>query len=875
MIVNIRQHFDITFILDKLFNSFKLTMKPIIASLFLVMVFLISCNNKREELLYTKGVTVDLAELRKEVLNDISYDLSFDIPGHKSEEIIGSVIINFKLKESVKILPLDFRVDNTFLTHVTVNGKVVETSIVDGHILIKGEWLEENNIIELTFRAGDMSLNRNDEFLYTLLVPDRASTLFPCFDQPDLKSRYRLRLVIPMDWKAIANTTIEEEVLNDERSELQFGWSEPLSSYLFAFAAGKFESVSRTSDGIEMEMLYRETDKKLVERNLDDIFRLHAESVRWMEDYTGIKYPFGKFGFALIPSFQYGGMEHPGAIFYRASSLFLQADASINQQLSRAGLIAHETSHMWFGDLVTMKWFNDVWLKEVFAGYMSDKIVNPSFPDVNHDLKFFLSRYPAAYAVDRTRGANPIIQPLGNLMEAGSLYGGIIYNKAPVVMKQLEMMIGDDLLRDGLRIYLRNYSYDNAEWADLIKILDDLTTQNLTDWSDIWVREAGMPTLEFNITETAGRSILTVTERDPAGKGRHWPQTLNTLIVSNDNDTARNTIIAGTKTELSFDGKIGLVIPDDKGISYGTFLLDSSYLEALANNCQGITDPVTRASVWLTLWENMINSRISHQEIFSSMIKALGSEKEKQITSLLRGRITSIYWNWMDTTERTEAEPYLAAFLSDLYRSNIDPAEKKSIFNSWADIALSKERLDTIAGILSGSVTYPGIVLSEDDRINLVSNLLLKEYPGAEELYGVQYEKTLNPDRKQRMAFIKPALSGNQSVRDLFFDSLKEESNREREPWVLEALGYLHHPLRADKSTIYLYPTLQLLEEIQVTGDIFFPFGWVSASFAGHRELEAWETVDRFLNTNPKYPENLRLKILQSTDHLYRLYGKE
>ena len=147
-------------------------------------------------------------------------------------------------------------------------------------------------------------------------------------------------------------------------------------------------------------------------RNRDAIFDLHAAALTWLERYTGIPYPFGKFDFLLVPAFQFGGMEHPGAIFYNASGLLLDESATQNQQLERASVIAHETAHMWFGDLVTMRWFNDVWMKEVFANFMAAKIVNPSFPDMNHDLRFLYAHYPPAYDVDRTAGTNAIRQPL-------------------------------------------------------------------------------------------------------------------------------------------------------------------------------------------------------------------------------------------------------------------------------------------------------------------------------------------------------------------------------------------------------------------------------------------------------------------------------
>jgi hypothetical protein len=144
-------------------------------------------------------------------------------------------------------------------------------------------------------------------------------------------------------------------------------------------------------------------------------------------------------------------MEHPGAIFYNASGLMLDETATQNQQLERASVISHETAHMWFGDLVTMRWFTDVWMKEVFANFLAAKIVNPSFSGVNHELRFLLQNYPAAYDVDRTAGANPIRQGLDNLNGAGSLYGAIIYQKAPIVMRQLEVLTGADAFRQGLR----------------------------------------------------------------------------------------------------------------------------------------------------------------------------------------------------------------------------------------------------------------------------------------------------------------------------------------------------------------------------------------------------------------------------------------
>ena len=163
-----------------------------------------------------------------------------------------------------------------------------------------------------------------------------------------------------------------------------------------------------------------------------------------------------------------------------------------------------------------MKWFDDVWLKEVFAGYMSDKIVGPDFPDINHDLRFLLSRYPAAYAVDRTRGTNPVIQDLENMKDAGSLYGAIIYNKAPIVMRQLERNAGEDNLRKALQIYLKEYSWANARWDDLTAIIEKVTREPLDEWSRMWFREAGTPVITPVTAREEGYRV-SFREDDPAG----------------------------------------------------------------------------------------------------------------------------------------------------------------------------------------------------------------------------------------------------------------------------------------------------------------------------------------------------------------------
>ena len=478
------------------------------------------------------GIPLALAEDRAGRVGSLRYDLSLSVPASRTEPIPGRLTVTFDLGDATRPLAFDFAQPADHLLKVAMNGRPVAVAPVNGHVTIAPRWLKKGpNRVEFEFVAGDQSLNRSDDFLYSLFVPARASLALPCFDQPDLKGRWTIALEVPSAWAAVSNGAETRRAELAGRLELAFRETEPLPTYLVAFAAGRFSIETARRDGRVFRMFHRETDASKLARNREAIFDLHARALAWMQDYTGVAYPFGKFDFVVIPAFQFSGMEHAGAIYYNANTLLLDESATQNQLLNRANTIAHETAHMWFGDLVTMKWFNDVWMKEVFANFMAAKIVNPSFPGVNHELRFLLQNYPAAYDVDRTAGANPIRQGLDNLNEAGSLYGAIIYQKAPIVMRQLEVLTGADAFRQGLREYLRRYAFANATWIDLIGLLDARTPADLAAWSHAWVDEPGRPVIRTDVQITSGRvERLTLRQEDPGGRGLLWPQTLDIAV---------------------------------------------------------------------------------------------------------------------------------------------------------------------------------------------------------------------------------------------------------------------------------------------------------------------------------------------------------
>lgn len=372
-----------------------------------LLIFFFSC--KKEQQLTTKniekGISLSLAQLRNKQIKDVIYDLTFHIPSNEEEKIPAKLSLSLNIINTKNDLILDFNEKTAHLKSIIVNNTSSSIQHKDEHILINKSLLKTgiNNIV-IEFNAGELSLNRNEEYLYTLLVPDRASTLFPCFDQPDIKANYNLKITAPKDWKVLCGAFEKNTILKGDFVEHHFRQTDKMSTYLFSFIAGKFNEEIKNPGAFPMRLLYRETDSNKKNKSLNAIFSIHQNSLNFLEKYTNYSFPFQKMDFATIPPFQYGGMEHTGAIQYRENLLFLDENATQTHKLRRAKLIAHETSHMWFGNLVTMRWFDDVWMKEVFANFMADKIMNPVFPEVNHDLNFMMSHYPSAYSEDRTKG---------------------------------------------------------------------------------------------------------------------------------------------------------------------------------------------------------------------------------------------------------------------------------------------------------------------------------------------------------------------------------------------------------------------------------------------------------------------------------------
>ncbi|GAB1472661.1 M1 family aminopeptidase [Bacteroidota bacterium] len=817
-------------------NIMKMVLVP------MVFAIAISCSKPEIPELSVPGVSRELAVYRRAIVSSLEYELGFTIPAEKDSLIRAWAKIGFELKAKLPVL-LDFKPSYTIAQgekiSAKVNGRERELEFVNEHIVLPERYMKMGqNVVEIEFRAGEQSLNRRDELLYTLLVPDRARTLFPCFDQPDLKAIYTLNLEIPKDWVAVANGKVTSADTLENSVKMAFSPTEPISTYLFSFVAGKFRIVKEVRDGREINIYHREEDPlKLAQ--IPVIYDQIYSSLKWLEDYTAIAYPFTKYDIAIVPGFQYGGMEHMGATLYSDRTMFLENNATITEELSRAKLIAHETAHMWFGDYVTMPWFNDVWTKEVFANWFASGMVSPMFPEIDHKLSFINTYYPASYSEDRTAGSNPVQQELDNLNRAGLVYGNIIYNKAPIVMEKLVMKTGEERFREGIREYLKRYAYSNASWDQLIAILDSLSDEDLTQWSNVWIKERGMP--HIAVSDSAGEASAQTgsaggylyKQSDPLGRGLVWDQ------------------------ELKSDE-----LPNADGMGYGLFVYDSIVKQRVTGMLTGnkINDGSKRISVIINLYENLDAGYLSADEFLNAMAGALRFEKNPLIFSRITGYLTSAQLE--SSYEKVEE------ILWQQVEKQEKPQFRSMAFSSYISVATSKQSADRLLKIWEMPEKFEKVKLGERELMRISYELALRYPQDYKRIKERQSARLTGADRKREFEFIYPALSPEASVRDSVFNSLLKDENRGVEPWAAASLTYLNHRLRTKESLKYITPALEIIDEIQRTGDIFFPSNWLRALLGGHSSPEAAAKVKEYMERANNLHPMLKLKILQQSHHL-------
>ena len=828
------------------------------------------------------GVSRALATWRAARVRNVRYGLSLDVTARDTAR--GRVTVRFVRTRPGDAI-LDFRGPSVRVT--SVNGRAAAGVVANGaHVRIPARYLRAGeNVVDLRFAAliapaGASIIRFRDtadsaDYLYTLLVPADANALFPCFDQPDLKARVTLALRTRRDWTAVANGAARDSTDDAGGRTFRFAPTAPISTYLVAFAAGPWVTSTQYVGGRRMTMYVRGSRAKEVET--DSLMRLNGRALTWLEKYFARPYPFGKYDFVLAPAFPFGGMEHPGAVFYNEEQFIYREPPTLTQRLGRTATIYHEVAHQWFGDLVTMRWFDDLWLKEGFSTYMAAKMQDALDPSSQAWKTFYLRNKPAAYAVDVTEGTTPVWQQLGNLDQAKSNYGAIVYNKAPSILKQLNYVVGDTAFRDGVRLFLRRHAYGNATWRELLAAIGEASGRDLTEWGNQYILRPGVPVLEMK--DPGGKwadASYPVTTWDlsqrPAQSGVSgddpWPVRMDLLVVDSLGSRRQRVTLARRDTFGLPRPHGGFVLPNAGDHAYAVTLLDPASADWLERHIGKVDDALTRAQLWGAMWDMVRETRLAPSRYVALALRELPRERDEQIANVILGRTVRVASKYLNERQRDSVLPGIERMLLATARDTTRTyGIRKSHFDAFVAVAATPSAMTTLDSLLDRP-DLAGLPLRAPTRWAIVSALVERAAPGAERRLAEETRRDSTTEGRRR-AFVAGAARPDSATKAEYFHRWFADRTLNEE-WASASLGAFNAVAHEELTRRYLVPALDSLPWIQQNRRIFFLGNWLGAFLDGQRTPEALAMVVEFLRAHPTLAPDLRAKLLQNADELRR-----
>ncbi|MBV9073682.1 MAG: ERAP1-like C-terminal domain-containing protein, partial [Acidobacteria bacterium] len=716
------------------------------------------------------------------------------------------------------------------------------------------------------------------EYIYTLFVPMDASMAFPCFDQPDLKGKFHLTVEASKDWTVISNTALDVPTSNRMNRQLSesptrysvFAETEPIPTYLFAFAAGPFHKVHETP-GLPGVYVRQSQYEKAVDE-VPELQQVTADGMKFLAGYFAQPFPFPKYDLVLIPGFAYGGMEHAGATFLREESVLFRSAPTHSDRIGRDLLTLHELTHQWFGDFTTMRWFDDLWLKEGFAQYMAYRALDQLKPAEHVWQRFYLSIKPAAYAIDSTLGTTPIYQNIDNLENAKSAYGAIVYSKAPGLLRQLAFILGDQHFRDGLRIYLHEHQYGNAEWSDLVKAFERASGKSLTDWAAAWIRRRGMPQVDVSWgCDQEKINKFTLSQHDVLNEGGVWPMSLQVLLSYKDQPPARlRAELTGATAEVTAArGKPcpEFVFANDEDYAYGRFLLDAQSQKFAMRDIDTVEDLFTRTLLWGSLWDAVREAQLSPREYLDVAQDMLEDEKEENLVQSITGHSVTALHRYVNERDREKLVPRFEALGTDQMSHARDLGLRIVWFRAFRALAESESGRALLKQLLAGSQQVPGMQLRPLDRWTIVDALIAHGDPDAEKVFAAERERDHSGDGL-KYAYVAEAATPNPETKKRYFDDYLHNAARP-EDWVEQSLGAFNYWNESELTEPYLKPALDALPQVKRERKIFFVLAWLGAFIGGQQSAASDALVHSWLNSASLDPD-LRLKVLEVVDELDR-----
>jgi aminopeptidase N len=681
-----------------------------------------------------KGLSKAEAELRAALIKDPDYELALTVDGEKVD-FTGHETLRFTLAAPADGLTVDF------------SGGVIQRLLINGAAFAPPSRESGASFIELPkalLRSGEnvvisdfthpysvdgAGLYRFKDpedgrvYLYSNFEPYDANKMFPCFDQPDLKASYKLTVVAPSAW-SVVSTSMEEKISADAdgRRTWTFGRTPKMSAYVFSMHAGPYHVWSSSAGKIPLRLFARESLAKYIPH--DEWLEITSQGLAFYGDYFALPYPFKKYDQLIVPDFNAGAMENVGAVTFSERYVF-RSTPTLEDREDMSGTILHEMAHMWFGDLVTMKWWNGLWLNESFATYMASLATGRATRFRRSWLTFFANEKLWAYDTDQRETTHPIEGDVPDTEQAFANFDGITYGKGASALKQLAFFLGADKFRDGVRAYLKKHAYANAEEKDFFGAMSKASGADLGAWTHEWLETTGVNTLRADYACAEGRvSSFALLQSSGNGVLRS-----HRAVVALDDQEPASVAYSGARTEVR--ALIGrpcpaLVYPNHDDEDYVKVELDARSLAAAKTGMSRIADPLARMMLWRTLWEMVRDAKWPVTEFSDLVLSNLGQEKDFKVASSVLSTVYGRH-SWSPSVLNYISRPDYPKF-EDFFWSNTLKSEpgsdfEKLWFDGYVEIASSEAGARKLHGLLDGKDLVAGMFIDQDRRWSIITRL--------------------------------------------------------------------------------------------------------------------------------------------------------
>jgi aminopeptidase N len=707
------------------------------------------------------------AAARAELLRVESYDIALDLtdgggkPGDRTFR--STATIRFTAARPGESTFVDVIADRFHA--VTLNGEAVDVSDYRTDAGIRLSNLAAENVLvvdaDLLYTNTGEGLHRfvdpldGEVYLYSQFETADAKRMYACFDQPDLKATFTVRATVADHWEVASNGAVERVEEHTAGKTVHFATTPRMSPYITALVAGPYHVARSEHDGIELGLWCRRTLGQYLDA--DALFEVTRQGFDWYHANFGVRYAFGKYDQLFVPEFNAGAMENAGCVTFREDYVFRSKVTDARYE-RRAETILHEMAHMWFGDLVTMRWWDDLWLNESFATYASVLCQTAATRWREAWTTFANTEKTWAYRQDQLPSTHPIATDAPDVQTAEVNFDGITYAKGASVLKQLGAYVGVDAFLAGLRAYFTTHAYGNTTLADLLQALEQSSGRDLGEWSKLWLETTGINTLrpQFTLDADGRYASFAVAQEAPDAVATSNTLRPHRLAIGLYDEDGHGRLVRTTRVELDVTGEstevpelVGVAQPalllvNDDDLTYCKLRLDEHSLATLtAGGVARLTESLPRALCWSAAWDMTRDGELATRDYVALVLAGIDAETDIGVMqSLVRqaARALEVY------ADPAWAPHGYAALAAKAREALAAAAPGSDVQLAWAHALLAFARSDDdsafLRGLLDGTASVEGLALDTDLRWAIVQALSAR---GVLDEAGIEAELERDP----------------------------------------------------------------------------------------------------------------------------------